>query len=175
MTVTKAPDISQLPLQRLWHERETNLESCIPDEQNDDPHQPEKTWLLLGTTRDGSDAVGLGRTGRIGRQRHPPLKPTILCVRTRNDGTAAGGRHKLVGIVHGASESVYRVEGLSADDLEDVEDVRIEAQAIGPGHQAIQTRYRFILDNARESGRTLIEEADEAEGTFRAGTTRDGG
>ena len=32
--------------------------------------------------------------------------------------------------VHGTAESVYRVEGLSADDLEDVEDIRIEAQAI---------------------------------------------
>lgn len=67
------------------------------------------------------------------------------------------------------------MEGLSADDLEDMEDVGIEAEVIRPGDQAIQTRYRFILDNARESGRTLIEEADEAEGTFRAGTTRNGG
>ena len=118
--------------------------------------------MLLGTARDGSDAVGLGRTGRIGRQRHHPLKPTVLCVRTRSDGTAAGGRHQLVGTVHGASESVYRVEGLSADDLENVKEVRIEAGAIGPGHQAIQTRYRFILNNARDSGKTLAEEADEA-------------
>ena len=95
---------------------------------------------MLGTARDGSDAVGLGRTGRIGRQRHHPLKPTVLCMHTRKDGAAADGRHKLVGIVHGTAESVYRVKGLNADDLEDVEDVRIEAQAIGPGHQAIQTR-----------------------------------
>jgi len=45
VAITKAPSISQLPLQHLWHERETNLESCIPDEQNDAPHQPEKTGL----------------------------------------------------------------------------------------------------------------------------------
>lgn len=64
---------------------------------------------------------------------------------------------------------------LSANDLEDVEDVRIEAQAIGPGHQAIQTRYRFILDKACDNGKTLAEEADEAEGAFRAETTRGGG
>ena len=175
MTITKAQNISHLPLQRLWQERETNRESCIPDEQNDTADQPEKAWLLLGTARDGSDAVGLGRTGRIGRQRHHPLKPTVLCVRTRNDGTAAGGRHKLVGIVHGAAESVYRVEGLSADDLEDMEDVRIEAEAVGPAQQSIQTCYRFILDSAHGSRKTTTEETDEAEGAFRAEITRDGG
>ena len=128
----KGPSTSQLPLQRLWQERETILQSCVPDEQNEAPEQPEKAWLLLGTARDGTAAVGLGRTGRIGRQRHRPVKPTVLCGRTRKDGTAAGGRHKLVGIVHDAAESVYRVEGLGADDLEDVEEVRIEAQAVGP-------------------------------------------
>ena len=114
------------------------------------PHQPEKA-LLFGTAGDGNDTVGLGRTGRIRRQRHHPLQPTVLCVRTRNDGTAADGRHRLVGIVHGTTESVYRVEGLSADDLEDVEDVRIEAQAIGPDHQGIQNRFR--LDKAAATAR----------------------
>ena len=79
----------------------------------------------------------------------------MLRVRTRNDGTAAGGRHKLVGIVHGATESVYRVEGLGADDLEDMEEVRIEAQVVGPSQQAIQTRHRFHLDNAHNTGRHL--------------------
>lgn len=74
-------------------------------------------------------------------------------MRTRNDGTAAGGRHKLVGIVHRTAESVYRMEGLSADDLENVEDVRIEAQAIGPDHQEIQNRYRFRLDKAAATAR----------------------
>ena len=151
----KTLSISQLPLQRLWQERETTLQSCVPDEENEAPEQPEKAWLLLGTARDGTVAVGLGRTGRIGRQRHRPLQPTVLCVRTRKDGTAAGGRHKLVGIVHGAAESVYRVEGLEADDLKDVEEVRIEAQVVGPRHQAIQTRYRFPLSNAHDSRKAL--------------------
>ena len=171
----KNHSISQLPLRRLWQERETTLQSCIPDEQNDVPDQAEKAWLLFGIGRDGASAIGLGRRGRIGRQRQRPLKPTVLCVRTRKDGTAAGGRHKLVGIVHGTTESVYRVEGLSANDLENVEDVRIEAQAIGPGHQAIQIRYRFSLDNARGRGKTLTEEADEAEDACLAGTTTDRG
>ena len=85
VTITKAPSIRQLPLQRLWHERETNLESCIPDEQNDAPHQPEKAWLLLGTARDGNDAVGLGWTGRIGRQRHRPPQ-TDRAVRSHTQG-----------------------------------------------------------------------------------------
>ena len=39
MTIAKAPNIRQLRLQRLWHERETTLQSCIPDEQNDAPDQ----------------------------------------------------------------------------------------------------------------------------------------
>ena len=167
VTITKAPKISQLPLQRLWHKGEKNLESCTPDEQTATPHQPEKAWLLLGTARDGTAAVGLGRTGRIGRQQHRRLKPTVLYALTRNDGRAAGGRHKLVGIVDDTAKRVYRVKGLSADDLEDMEDIRIEAQAIGRGHQAIQTRYRFILNNAaRDSGKTVAEEADEAEDEF---------
>ena len=165
----KTLSTSQLPLQRLWQERETTLQWCVPDEENEAPEQPEKAWLLLGTARDGTAAVGLGRTGRIGRQRHHPLKPTVLCVRTRKDGTAAGGRHKLVGIVHGAAESVYRIEGLGADDLEDVEEVRIEAQAVGPRQQAIQTRYRFVLDKADVREKTLDEEADEAEEVFLTG------
>ena len=74
-------------------------------------------------------------------------------MRTRKDGTPAGGRHKLVGIVHGTAESVYRAEGLSADDLEDMEDVRIEAQTIGPDHQEIQNRYRFRWDKAAATAR----------------------
>ena len=45
------------------------------------------------------------------------------------------------------------MEGLSADDLENVEDVRIEAQAIGPDHQEIQNRYRFRLDKAAATAR----------------------
>ena len=98
--------------------------------------------------------------------------PYYACAPAK-DGTAADGRHKLVGIVHGAAESVYRVEGLSADDLEDVEDVRIEAEAVGPGHQAIQNRYR--LDKARGNGKTLTEEAEEPEDAFLAGTTTDRG
>ena len=62
-----------------------------------------------------------------------------------------------------------------ADDLEDVEEIRIEAEAVGPGHQAIQTRYRFILDNAGGSGKTPTEEADKAEDALLAGTTTDRG
>lgn len=88
----KGSSVSQRPLRRLWQERETPRQSCIPDEQNDAPHQPEKAWLLLGTARDGTDTVG--RDERAGSDVNGPLKPTLRCVRTC-DGTGAGDGRKL--------------------------------------------------------------------------------
>ena len=111
MTITKTQNISHLPLQRLWQERETNRESCIPDEQNDTADQPEKAWLLLGTARDGSDAVGLGRTGRIGRQQPAQAHRTMRAHTQRRDSRRRppqAGRHRPRGggerILGGGSE-----------------------------------------------------------------------
>ena len=52
-------------------------------------------------------------------------------------------RRRLVDLHHGADETLYRVDGLEADEMQDVVKVRVVAHIVEPRGRPIQTQYVF--------------------------------
>ena len=53
------------------------------------------------------------------------------------------GRRRLVDLHHGEGETLYRVDRLEADEMQDVVKVRVVAHIVEPRSRSIQTQYVF--------------------------------
>ncbi len=131
-----------IPLRTLWVERSGREGRALwPDEGDDTPGETERAWLPLGVDSDGTPNIGLGRAGGPKRGKHRPLGAAVR-TQARRRGLDRE-RRRLVDLHHGEDETLYRVDGLEADEIQDMVKVRVVAHIMEPRGRPIQTQYVF--------------------------------